>query len=64
MGEREIDQWIEDGKENIKAGNVPFPQNPITRTDIIQVLRTWRNGKKHRSIQAIEERKSAGRRIF
>lgn len=56
MNDKEITEWLEEGIKNIRAGKAPFTQNPITRTKIIQVLRTWRKGKKHKSIRAIEEK--------
>ena len=56
MSDNEITEWLNEGIENIRAGKAPFSQNPITRTKLIQILRTWRKGKKHKSIRVIEEK--------
>jgi hypothetical protein len=56
MSANEITEWLKEGIENIRAGKAPFGQNPITRTKMIQILRTWRKGKKHKSIRVIEEK--------
>ena len=54
--ENAINEWLKEGIENIRAGKAPFSQNPITRRKLIQLLRTWRKGKKHKSIRVIEEK--------
>ena len=59
MNDKDITPWLKEGIENIRAGKEPLTQNPITRTKIIQVLRTWRKGKKHKSIRSIEEKAKA-----
>jgi len=56
MSDKEITEWLKEAIDNIRAGKAPFTQNPITRRKLIQVLRTWRRGKKHKSIRAIEEK--------
>jgi hypothetical protein len=56
LKEKDIDEWLKDGVENIRNGKEPFSNGPITRQDVVEKLRTWRNGKKHKSIQAIENK--------
>lgn len=58
LTEEEIKIWLDEGITNIRAGKEPFSRNPITRKKMIEVIRVWRNGKKHKSIRAMEKRYS------
>jgi len=53
----EIEQELRDGLERITKGEKPFPPDkPISRVKMIYTLDNWREGKKHKAIQAAEQR--------
>lgn len=58
LKEKDIEQFLRDGLEEIEAGRKPFaPDMPISQLKLIETLRTWRKGKKHKTIQDIKQKK-------
>lgn len=52
----EIEIAIKDGEENIRAGKEPFKVGyPVSQRKVIETLRTWREGLKHKSIEKREK---------
>jgi hypothetical protein len=52
----EIRQELIDGLERIIAGKKPFPPGrPVSKVKMIYTLDNWREGKKHKAIQAAEQ---------
>lgn len=55
LGEKGANAILAEGIRRIQAGDNPFPPNfPITKQHVIDRLKAWRRGKKHRLIQAKE----------
>jgi hypothetical protein len=56
MKQTEIDNCIREGLRMIASGDSPFlPNQPITRLKMIETLRTYREGRIHKSIQRVEQ---------
>ncbi len=52
----EIDLFLRDGLERLVKGENPFDQEyPISQLKVIDKLRTWRNGKKHKALEKIRK---------
>lgn len=54
MKEDEAEQILNEGLERIRYGNHPFEHEyPISRNKMINTLRTWREGRKHKLINSL-----------
>jgi len=57
LKDNEIDQELRDGLDRIKKSEKPFPPDkPVSKVKMIYTLDNWREGKKHKAIQAAEQK--------
>jgi hypothetical protein len=57
VNEQEINDYLSSGIQRIELGEYPFDEGkPISRSKMIEKLKTWRVGKEHKAINAQKEK--------